>query len=139
MRRIPLTVIEDSQGNSVQAPMIRGYAWPFTGTRKIRLKYSEGWTPGVEDNWTWTLRIHAEEGGGEPELELTASSATITGDSNEYLILEFSATATESTLSGDGHKRFLADLEADPGGDADKSIWPIGFYLDVRNEVGEGA
>jgi hypothetical protein len=138
---IDYSLFEDSAGRLVRVPMVRGRLWPAGGRNlALRLELPDGsWTPGVEDAWTWRLRLDDRAAGGTADLSLTASGAAIGGDADQYLDLEFSASADQSAgVAGSGAVTVQVDLESETGAGA-VSVWPEAHgKLSVRDAVGGG-
>jgi len=128
----------DADGRLVDVPMIRGYPWPAGGRAfTLRLANPDGWTPGVEDGWTWTLLFDLRKAGGAAALTADAAAAAIVGAGNIWLDLDFVVPADDSAdAPGTGNATVFIDLMSDDGV-ADPSIWPEahGSIL-VRSAVG---
>ncbi len=115
-------------------PIYRGYMWPPGGAeRTITLTNSDGWTPGQEDNWTWQLDFSPNRDGDDPMMSVPANSVTITGTSDEDLVLKFNMEpAQTSQMPGSGPTVMEVDLVSDDG--SSQSIWAVGKAV-VRDSV----
>ena len=134
------SLLENAAGALIQAPVVRGYAWPAGGrTFTLRLVRDDGWNNG-EDGWTWRLLFDDRMAGGSALVSATASAAAISGPANQYLDLSFALSAEDSTaLAGAGQSAMLVDLESEDA-QQKKSLWPEAHgKMTVRSAVGGGA
>ena len=136
--------LTDADGRLVDVPIVRGYPWPAGGRAyTLQLVNPDGWTEGVEDAWTWTLLFDALRAGGAAAMSADAVAAAISGDSNEFLDLDFMLDATETDdAPGAGNATAYVDLaSADGVGEAAvASIWAEAHgTIQVRNAVGAAA
>jgi hypothetical protein len=122
--------------------IIRGSRWPAADeSLLVILTKVNGW-PAGSDDWTWELLLSHSARGGDPDLAVEAETATVSGEGDTVMTLEFSLTAAETaSLPGEGRQEFHVDVRSTDDGEA-----PVVCYYDcvqgtawVRDPAGEGA
>ena len=93
-----LTTLQDSNGNLHHKPIIRSEPWELT----LTLTNNDGgvdWDATAESD-TWEVWIDEQELGGDPDVIITASSASIDGSDASLLELAIEATSSETDQIG---------------------------------------
>jgi len=119
-------------------PIKRNGRWPPAGgaVRVILIRKQSGVDldfPVGADAWTWELLISRSQYGGTPDLTLTATSVTVSG--NVATLLFYATSAQTATITTTTNARYWVQVKSTNG-----VIY--GYYAtgraEVQSPVGEG-